>query len=146
MSCLTCNHAGRVDDVFDVKCGTICTTAERFMEINAGVSNPNFLLALECDALSYFRSCKRPKKFELVCPASWFMRSRTSKVQFSCDVLVSVVTSCICALQSFDECVLGNYSECMAPLGDDAEEGYFNIIPFFCGQEAVCRSVTGSRL
>ena len=43
-------------------------------------------------------------------------------------------------LQSYDACVLGNYSECVDPMGTDPEEGYFKLIPFFCGQEDFCRS------
>ncbi|KAI0213371.1 Uronyl 2-sulfotransferase [Lamellibrachia satsuma] len=38
--------------------------------------------------------------------------------------------------RSFDECVLGNHSECTTPQG---ESGYFCVIPFFCGQDAFCR-------
>ncbi|KAI0212385.1 Uronyl 2-sulfotransferase [Lamellibrachia satsuma] len=38
--------------------------------------------------------------------------------------------------RSYDECVLGNHSECSTPQG---ECGYFRIIPFFCGQDAFCR-------
>ena len=40
--------------------------------------------------------------------------------------------------QTFDQCVLTNQSECMEPKGWHPEEGYFNIIPFFCGQEELC--------
>ncbi|KAK2168547.1 hypothetical protein LSH36_16g11048, partial [Paralvinella palmiformis] len=43
-------------------------------------------------------------------------------------------------IRSYDECVLGNYSECTSPKGSSSEEGYFKLIPFFCGQEAFCSS------
>ena len=42
-------------------------------------------------------------------------------------------------LQTFDECVTGNHSECVDVHGDDPEEGYFKMIPFFCGQQEFCR-------
>lgn len=42
-------------------------------------------------------------------------------------------------VRTFDECVLGNHSECMVPGGHHPEEGFFKIIPFFCGQEEFCR-------
>ena len=41
--------------------------------------------------------------------------------------------------QTFNDCVLSNVSECVDALGDEAEKGYFKVIPFFCGQDPVCR-------
>ena len=43
--------------------------------------------------------------------------------------------------QSFDACVLGNYTECTEPSEDTFGFGYFHVIPFFCGQAAFCRFV-----
>ena len=43
--------------------------------------------------------------------------------------------------QSFDACVLGNFSECTEPNEDKFGFGYFHVIPFFCGQAAFCRFV-----
>ncbi|KAI0225206.1 Uronyl 2-sulfotransferase [Lamellibrachia satsuma] len=40
--------------------------------------------------------------------------------------------------RTYQECVLGNFSECVDPLGGQAEVGYFKIVPFFCGQEEFC--------
>ncbi|ELU16142.1 hypothetical protein CAPTEDRAFT_140021 [Capitella teleta] len=48
--------------------------------------------------------------------------------------------------RTFDECVLGNHSECMEHGGAKAEEGFFKIIPFFCGQEEFCREPTKEAL
>lgn len=44
--------------------------------------------------------------------------------------------------RSFDECVRLRLPECVQPMGDDSEHGYFKIIPFFCGHEPFCRQPT----
>ncbi|CAD5119277.1 DgyrCDS7905 [Dimorphilus gyrociliatus] len=48
--------------------------------------------------------------------------------------------------RSFDECVSKNIPECVEPLGNSAEEGYYKIIPFFCGHEPFCRKPTRKAL
>ena len=54
-------------------------------------------------------------------------------------MIIKVLT---CIFQTFDECVRGKHAECVSMQGDNAEEGYFKMIPFFCGQQDFCRSVS----
>ena len=64
----------------------------------------------------------------------WWMELSTTFEQLVPEVLFSFNFFVVVALlQTFDECVLNNMTECVDPAK------IFYIVPFFCGQESYCR-------